>query len=273
MSWNLWWRFGLWQERQDAILATLREVAPDVVTLQEVWAVDGGTSQRTMIADALGMHSAGSEQTHGRDGLLLGNAILSRWPIVRQASLDLTQDVTEPRSAVVVEISAPWGTFPLATTHLSWRPEDSGTRRRQARAIKEHLAGLPATGYPPILTGDLNADPASDELRALTGLSADDGAPHPVFVDAWPQVNGAEPGCTWNHANPLVAQWPWPNRRLDYVLVGLPAADLVQRDATGWFQVRNCYLAGTAAVEGVQPSDHYAVVAELGVRPAGSPGA
>ena len=35
-SWNLWWRFGPWADRQPAIDATLQRIAPDVVCLQEV---------------------------------------------------------------------------------------------------------------------------------------------------------------------------------------------------------------------------------------------
>ena len=38
VTWNLWWRFGPWAERQKAIVAVLRELRPDVVGLQEVWA-------------------------------------------------------------------------------------------------------------------------------------------------------------------------------------------------------------------------------------------
>lgn len=38
VTWNLWWRFGPWAERQKAILAVLRDLRPDVVGLQEVWA-------------------------------------------------------------------------------------------------------------------------------------------------------------------------------------------------------------------------------------------
>ena len=37
MTWNLWWRFGNWEQRQRAIVDTIREADPDVVCLQEVW--------------------------------------------------------------------------------------------------------------------------------------------------------------------------------------------------------------------------------------------
>ena len=38
VTWNLWWRFGDWSRRLDAIGAVLADAAPDVVGLQEVWA-------------------------------------------------------------------------------------------------------------------------------------------------------------------------------------------------------------------------------------------
>nr|WP_165491961.1 endonuclease/exonuclease/phosphatase family protein [Egibacter rhizosphaerae] len=41
LSWNVWWRFGPWRERQPAILEVLRRADADVVTLQEVWASGG----------------------------------------------------------------------------------------------------------------------------------------------------------------------------------------------------------------------------------------
>ena len=36
-SWNLWWRYGRWGERREAIVAELRRVRPYVCSLQEIW--------------------------------------------------------------------------------------------------------------------------------------------------------------------------------------------------------------------------------------------
>ena len=38
LTWNLWWRFGPWRERADAIRSVLVELRPDICGLQEVWA-------------------------------------------------------------------------------------------------------------------------------------------------------------------------------------------------------------------------------------------
>jgi exonuclease III len=50
MTWNVWGRFGPWQQRRAGILQTLRDAAPDVVLLQECWFDDTGTDQAHELA-------------------------------------------------------------------------------------------------------------------------------------------------------------------------------------------------------------------------------
>ena len=53
-TWNLWWRFGAWQERHEAIAQVMAEVDADVWALQEVWAgPDGSPNQAELLADRL----------------------------------------------------------------------------------------------------------------------------------------------------------------------------------------------------------------------------
>lgn len=88
LSWNLWWRYGPWEQRREAIAATLSEVRPDLCGLQEVWVGPGGNLAADL-AGRLGMHWCWASATQGRSPgggeLSLGNAILSRWPIAAQA--------------------------------------------------------------------------------------------------------------------------------------------------------------------------------------------
>jgi endonuclease/exonuclease/phosphatase family metal-dependent hydrolase len=80
VSWNLWWRYGPWERCREAIAATLAGVAPDLCGLQEVW----GAPRENLAAELagrLGMHWCWAVAAQGREGLSLGNAILSRWPI------------------------------------------------------------------------------------------------------------------------------------------------------------------------------------------------
>jgi endonuclease/exonuclease/phosphatase family metal-dependent hydrolase len=260
LTWNLWWRYGPWQRRREAIAATLTEVGPDVCGLQEVWHADEENLAGAFAAE-LGMHWCWAEAGRHRDGdgheILIGNAILSRWPITAQAELRLaTGEVAGGRVALHARIAAPGGVLPMFTTHLSYQPGASRIRTEQVRQLAEFMAAHGADGdYPPMVTGDLNAEPSSDELRLLGGLLTAPAAPGLVLVDAWRYADPGDPGFTWDRRNGYQAHSPLPDSRIDYILVGLP------RHGRG--RVQATRLAGNAPVDGVWPSDHFAVVTDL----------
>jgi endonuclease/exonuclease/phosphatase family metal-dependent hydrolase len=260
MSWNLWWRHGPWEERRQAIAATLAGVQPDLCGFQEVW---GGPAENLAVdlAGRLGMHwcwvEAGKVRDPGGTELFIGNAILSRWPITTQEACALPVSVSdEARVAVHARIDAPGGALPLFTTHLTYGPGRSALRAAQVRAlarfVEEHSGGC---AYPPVVTGDLNAEPGSDEMRLLGGLLADPAVPGLVLLDAWRYADPGDPGFTWDLRNGYQGDSQIPDSRIDYILVGLP------RQGRG--RVESVRLAGTAPVDGVWPSDHFAVVADL----------
>jgi endonuclease/exonuclease/phosphatase family metal-dependent hydrolase len=81
VTWNVWGRYGPWDERQPIIEANLRAVDADIVCLQDAWE-DERTSQPEQLAVALGM-SWVYERAFEMNGGWSGNAVLSRWSIVR----------------------------------------------------------------------------------------------------------------------------------------------------------------------------------------------
>ncbi len=258
MTWNLWWRFGPWWRRQPAIGQVLADAGADVIGLQEVWVEEDGANQAEILARRLGYHVAVGP-VRFRDGLALTNAVLSRWPIVGQDAVPLPAPEGRPsyRHLLHAQIDAPLGRLDLFTTHLDWAFDGSATRMAQvatvAGAVAECREGR--TGeFPAVLVGDLNALPASDEIRTLTGASAPPVAGL-VFTDAW-TVRGQGPGNTFDDTNPHLADATWPNRRIDYVLVSWP-----RPKPRG--SVAACWLTGTEPVDGMVASDHYAVVADL----------
>lgn len=264
LTWNLWWRFGPWEERQPAIARVQADEAPDVVMLQEVWA-DDDEDQAEQLAAPLGLHVA---RTARQAGLSLGNAVLSRWPIAAQREVALPRADGSPghRRALVAELDTPWGRWPVISTHLEYRFDESDVRELQARAILQLVAevrGNPDEDLPVIVGGDFNAVPDSDELRLLTGRRA---APvrNLVLSDCWEHV-GEGPGLTWRADNPYQEASAWPDRRLDYVFVSWPRPKPVGNPVRAW-------LAGVRPVDGVVPSDHAAVVVELAV-PGSTPAA
>jgi endonuclease/exonuclease/phosphatase family metal-dependent hydrolase len=260
VSWNLWWRFGPWAERQPAIDATLQRLAPDVVCLQEVFDTREGEHQADRIAAALGGYHVAFATGVGFDlsPEALGNAVLSRWPIrsheVRR--LPAPPGLDELRVALRADVDGPRGPIEVFCTHLNWRLDHSSIRQDQVRALCEFVAETTERRtFPPILAGDFNAEPDSEEMRLLTGLAA---VPVPglVFFDAWRTAGDGSVGATWSNANPFAALDSEPDRRIDYVLVGYP-----HRDGAG--QATAARVEATEPVGGVQPSDHYAIYAEL----------
>ena len=255
LTWNLWWRYGPWEERLPAIIETIRRLDPDLVALQEVWVADG-TSSAHVIADALGLHA---EVAHRLDfdGTGFGNAVLSRWPIERTAMRPLPgrEEVDEQRLVFMAEVAAPEASVQVFSTHLNWRHDHGDIRQAQVRELCAFVAAERPRSYPPIVCGDFNAEPGSDEIRMLTGLAA---VPEPgvVFRDSWSARGSVEPGWTWSNENPFAAAEYEQDRRIDYVFTGWRRND-------GRGAPLSSRVVGDEPVDGVWPSDHFGVLAEL----------
>lgn len=256
LTWNIWGHFGPWPDRWPAILATLTDIDPDVICLNEVWGDEDG-NQAAELAGALSLdHVYGSGGPRsGRT--TFGNAIVTRLQVLESERRMLpVGHGQEPRLVLRTALDTSGGATQVYCTHLSWEFESSDLRQQQVRALAAFVSErYDPTGLPPIVCGDLNADPWSDEVRLLTGQSTP-AVPGIVFQDAWELAGDGSPGHTWDRRNPHLAAPVWPNRRLDYILVGWP------RD-TKFGTVDECRLAGTEPIADTQPSDHYAVVAHL----------
>lgn len=255
MTWNLWWRFGPWEERQPAILEWLRRIDADVIALQEVWG-DAEVEQARILGEALG-YSHAYDARLAVDDLRFGNAVLSRWPISGSESVPYTTagDTQEDRLVIRADIDGPRGSFQVFCTHLNWRLDHGRPRQSQVADLFEFVGRSRPRSYPAIVCGDFNADPASDEIRTMTGRSAPP-VEKLVFLDAWEVAGDGSPGATWSTTNPYAAAGLEPDRRIDYVFAGWP------RDG-GTGHCVSCRVAGDEPIAGVWPSDHFAVVADL----------
>ena len=275
LTWNLWWRFGDWRARREAVLRVLEELRPDVCGLQEVWATaDEGLADwlaERLAMQALFSPSPAPERWQRRLDLIepggapgsriaFGNAVLSRWPVLSSDVTDLPDGPRpEGRTALHALLDVPGGPLPFTTTHLNSSPAESAVRVAQVRALVPEVARR-ARQVPgarrPVLTGDLNAEATSDEVRLLGGYETAPVVPDFVLVDAWRfAADGAE-GRTWDRRNPHVARVHQPSARIDYVFVGLP-------EFSGRGSVLGAHRVGAEPVGGVWPSDHAAVLVDL----------
>lgn len=264
MTWNLWWRFGSWRTRLAAIRAVLRAQRPDIIGLQEVWD-DGTVNLAAQLSEDLGYSWSWSpdrntDRWRGRridPGVTVGNAILSRYPIVSTDRLRLPAGhVDEGRMALFASIEVRGVQVPFFTTQLTSAPDQSSLRCEQVSALARFVAERRTTRFPAVVTGDLNAEPDSDEMRKLCGHKTSGAVPGLVLVDAWRYADPTDPGWTWNRKNPHVDETGEPSARIDYVLVGPPGDG-------GAGRVEAVHLAGDEALDGVWPSDHAAVCAAL----------
>jgi len=251
---NIWNRCGPWEARLLAIRAALATEDIDVLGLQEVVSIDG-FDQAALIAEGLGYHVV-----HGRHSTAhhpMGNALLSRFPVAAHQAFDLpTEDDTERRSLLHAELEAPFGKLSVFVTHLDWRLHEGHVREIQVRFATDTIARVcPATsGFPPVLVGDLNAEPDADEIRFLRGLTSLGGR-RVYYADAF-GLAGQGPGVTFARRNPFAAVMREPDRRIDYVFVREP-------DHRGRGEPVAAHVAFDVPHEGVFPSDHFGVVATL----------
>lgn len=264
---NLWHDAGPWPRRRACIRAWIDRLDPDLIGFQEVLRGDDGFDLAAEILDGTDYHRdwvAASPFWRPDRGLAFGNAIASRWPIVQRDELRLPdRGDGEERAALSCRIDAPVGPVSFTTTHLNWKLHQSDTRCRQVLALADHVLRLrPREGFPPVIVGDFNAEPDSDEMRFLRGAHAI-GDRSVYFNDAF-RVAGQGEGATWSNRNPYAREAFEPERRIDYVYVGYPTR-------AGLGRVDACrVVCDQPDDDGVWPSDHFGVFAELRSEAAGT---
>jgi endonuclease/exonuclease/phosphatase family metal-dependent hydrolase len=267
-----------WDERRLELVAWIERLDPDVVCLQEVWEDGRGENTARWVADRLGDWSVAfggspfGEQTWPDPSMRFGSAVLSRWPIDASTYHRLPIDV-DPTPMIR---DVPWELLHVRTagldvfsTHLAAPPQDGRHRIRQVVAIDELIRaargdadvvpglGKRREGMPAILCGDFNAQPDSDEIRFLCGLTSLDGRAT-YFQDAW-RVAGDGPGHTldWRHS-PVTAEMNVPRQRIDYVFVG---DGFLRAGHAG--RVVSAELAFDRPLTGVMASDHIGLVVDV----------
>src|SRR5215208_4015890 len=217
-----------WPNRRDWVAALVRFHAPDALGVQEALA--------HMLADLdarlPGFARVGVGRADGREGGEF-SAILyrtDRLELLDSGTFWLSPTPEVPGSKgwdAAIERVATWARFRDKRTgcrhvHLNTHFDHVGERAREesARLIRRRLAEL-AGGDPVVVTGDLNADPASAPYRVLTRDTLK-GALSPLR-DAYAASRAGHygPTSTWTAFRATE-----PGRRIDYVLVSPDAAVL-----------------------------------------------
>ena len=213
----------------EAIARVIEAEQADVVALQEVsrgWALNGSTDTAEWLSQRLGMPYTFTPTA----GQMWGHAVLSRYPITEYVGRPLPPDglpLGRAFSYQKIDLSDQESLW-LLNTHYHHREADSDIRVMQTGTIEAFLTENNPQPNRLILSGDLNAQPDSPEIRALFDLGLRDAA-----IEA-----NLNPGYTYHATD--------PDRKLDYLLV---SPDL---DASA------VQIINTAA------SDHLPIVATVG---------
>ena len=199
--------------------------------------------------------------------------MLSRWPVDESHlwALPVADDPADPLPAMMPWelIHARTAGLDIFTTHLAPAPTHGRHRQLQVLDIDKRVRhvrgdldvmefGSQRSAMPPIITGDFNAEPDSDEIRFLKGLTVLDGRTT-FYQDAWAVAGDDGPGYTsdWR-THELSAMLNIHRKRIDYILVGDPFRRL--GDAG---RVLDCRVVANQPITGVQASDHCGVVADI----------
>ena len=150
-TWNI--HGGVGGDRRhdvERIVRVLREIDADVVALQEVTplALEEGVLRE--VRDTLGMHVAPS-RTHCKRDADYGNALLSRFPLRKVTSIDLSVSAREPRNAIDARIDVHGHELRVVATHLGLKPSERRVQVQRILAQFEHAPMGPA-----VVMGDVN---------------------------------------------------------------------------------------------------------------------
>ena len=150
-TWNIHGAIGR-DGRHDIarILAVLHEVDADVVALQEVASLGLEVGLLQAVQKELGLHVV-TGRTLTRRNADFGNALLSRFPVARSSSIDLTVGKHEPRNAIDAYIACGRSEVRVVATHLGLRPAE---RRAQVQRLLAALEPEPLDAC--VVMGDLN---------------------------------------------------------------------------------------------------------------------
>lgn len=279
---NIWNQWGPWSERCAVLRAGLSAESADIVTLQEVLRMErGGLSQLDEVGADLYPHRsyAAAWAIDAETGFTLGNGVLSRLPFLEEEQVLLPNPMGhESRSLLYVLCATPHGELPLFVTHLDWQLELSHVRCQQVSFIVERMDAWLARArqrpgaklLPPVLAGDFNAEPDSDEIRFLRGRHAlppsGGGTPRGVyFNDCYIYCGGEEKaGVTFARSNCYAQMAGEPDRRIDYIFTALPDRKRRGEPLRAW----RCL---DQPVNGIFASDHYGVAADIRIAPCEKP--
>jgi endonuclease/exonuclease/phosphatase family metal-dependent hydrolase len=142
----------------DRVARVIREIAPDVIALQEVVSDYGARrgadrDQAAALADRLGMTVMLGPAIERAD-FAYGNVVLTRLPVAGHERYDLSCGRYEPRAIQRVDLEIAGGLFHFYNTHLGTTYAERCEQSR--RLVQTDILEASHPEHPQVLVGDFN---------------------------------------------------------------------------------------------------------------------
>ena len=191
---NLWHDQHDWPARRAVIVDSLRNLAPDVLFLQEVLQKEGLPNQAQQLADSLGCAFVFTSVDAPDAPKRYGNAILTPHPILATHEIELPP-LDDYRVAAHARLAFGGHEVDAYVTHLHHTTAGGAIRAEQVAALIAFVDSARGDGGL-LLGGDFNADPSWPEMAPLAARWTDTfAALHPDAADTVTTLNP-----TYGHA-------------------------------------------------------------------------
>ena len=142
LTWNVWWKFENYKERENLIISEIKNSCPDILCLQEVWE-ETDESQAKIIADQLGYNYI-FEKSFEFDGVAFGNAIITKFPINSHHTVMFKTEAEKDEKRFLLHLSLKYKseTINVICTHLNYKYEHQQVREDQVNQIIEYISKL-----------------------------------------------------------------------------------------------------------------------------------
>ena len=235
---NTWGKYGPYEKRWQFLVQELISTKPDIICLQEV--EEPELLEKIEQAASLPFSIASYEA---------GLTISTHFPIFFEHIVNyktISPNEEKDRKAVIVGLEVEKKRIIVANTHLSWKTEDTEIRYQQ---VRELIHAVKQTGEQGILTGDFNDTPESKTIREIKKAG---------YIDLYASLNPSKREITWDNQNPFIQTHSvkFPDRRIDFLFLHESLANTLAPE--------KCEIIfRRPGPNGIYPSDHYGVCAEI----------
>ena len=226
-----------WPRRRVQIVETLKALQPDAIALQEVLQHEHLRNQAEWLATELGYDWHFVSVDPPDAVRRYGNALLTRLPVLARDQQALSP-FDDSRTVGLLRVELQGKPINLYATHLHHTGEGGAIRKQQVDDLMAFIAAT-TRGFPSVVAGDFNSAAGSQELGAL----------RENFVDTYGSLHAGADATT---SSTLNLHYFKP-ARIDHVFY--------QRST---FKPKSArIILNHADAQGIWPSDHYGLQAEL----------